>query len=153
MKRFILICLFLMGNALAQNDQQISETLKEEWQEYRLMVDSLKADGDVGGYMLFKTYGEMILLWRTSEGTEDNEVIRFYMMRSLGVSFAVTYHKSNLIIPGKVVLRRFIGPEPTGWINHTIDYDSGEYLGSQGTHPEITSREKKMMDEWGITVF
>ncbi len=153
MKKMLLICLFLIGNAFAQPDRQIAETLREEWQEYRLLVDSLSADGDVGGYMLFKNYGEMILLWRTSQGSQDNEVIRFYMMRSLGTSFAVTYHKSNLIVPGKVVLRRFIGPEPTGWINHTIDYDSGEYLGSQGTQPSLTSREKKMMNEWGITVF
>lgn len=153
MKTILLICLFVIGNAFAQNDRQLGETLREEWQEYRSMVDTLSADGDVGGYMLFKTYGDMVLLWRTSEGSLDNEVIRFYMMRSLGTSFAVTYHKSNLIVPGKVVLRRFIGPEPTGWINHTIDYDSGEYLGSQGVTPTLTSREKKMLNEWSITFF
>lgn len=125
----------------------------KEWSNFRTLVDTLEADGDVGGYMDFKKYGEMTLLWRTSDNTNDNEVIRFFRTRPGHQSFAVTYHKSHIIVPGKVVLRRFIGPEPTGWINHTIDFETGEYLGRQGFTPSLTKAEKKLLKDWDITEF
>lgn len=151
MKKFILMFTLLIGHAFA-NDT-ISETLMKEWTHFHAMVDTIKPQGDLGGYMLYRDYQDMTLLWRTSTNSSDNEVVRFFMQRSSGVVFAVTYHKSNIINPGRTVLRRFIGTEPTGWTNHTIDLKTGEYLGSQGLGQEITSAEEKMMREWGITIF
>lgn len=154
MKKIILAFLVLstiLGQAFA-NDT-ISQTLMKEWTTFRAKVDTIEPRGDIGGYMLYRDYQDMTLLWRTSNDTADNEVIRFFMERSNGENFVVTYHKSDVIVPGKIVLRRFVGTEPTGWINHTIDFNTGEYLGSQGQAPAIMTAEKKMMKEWGIRNF
>lgn len=151
MKKIILVFLVQLGilTQVFANDF-ISQTLMKEWTTFRTQVNEITPDGDVGGYMLYREYGDMTLLWRTFEGEEENEVIRFFMQRKDGVVFAVTYHKSDIIVPGRIVLRRFVGTEPVGWINHTIDFNSLEYLGSQGFKPEITSQEKAMMKKWGI---
>ncbi len=134
----------------AFGSDKISKTLIKEWNTFRTQVDSIEPHGDIGGYMLYRDYQDMTLLWRTSSDVSENEVIRFFMERSNGSNFVVTYHKSNIIVPGRIVLRRFVGTEPTGWINHTIDFTTGEYLGSQGQATEIMSNEKRMMKEWGI---
>lgn len=147
--KFILIgMLALFGQAFAQSD--ISQTLLKEWNTFRSLVETLSPDGDIGGYMDYKEYGETLLLWRVSQEPSSNEVIRFYRTRPNGQSFAVTYHKSHIIAPGRVVLRRFIGPEPTGWINHTIDFLSGEYLGEQGFRPSLSRSEQEFLEDWDI---
>lgn len=151
MKKIILVFTLLIGQVFA-NDT-ISQVLMKEWTHFRAMVDKIEPQGDIGGYMLYRDYQDMTLLWRTSSDSTENEVIRFFMLRPDGMVFAVTYHKSDIIKPGTTVLRRFVGTEPTGWINHTIDYNSGEYLGSQGQESAITTSEKKMMKEWGIGTF
>ncbi len=143
-----LVLLTIMGQAFG--NENISQTLMKEWTTFRAQVDTIEPEGDIGGYMLYRDYEDMTLLWRTSSDAADNEVIRFFMQRPNGMVFAVTYHKSDVIVPGKVVLRRFVGNEPTGWINHTIDFTTGEYLGSQGQATTITASEKKMMKKWGI---
>ena len=151
MKQFTFAFLFMLG-LIGQSfaSDRIPETLMKEWETFRNQVDQIEAQGDVGGYMLYRNYGEMTLLWRTSNNESDNEVIRFFMQRTNGMVFAVTYHKSQVIVPGRLVLRRFVGTEPTGWVNHTIDFATLEYLGSQGQDPILTANEKKMMKEWGI---
>jgi hypothetical protein len=148
MKKIILIFTLLIGHALA-NDE-ISKTLMKEWIHFKALVEKVEPRGDVGGYMLYRDYQDMTLLWKTSSDTKENEVIRFFMLRPNGEVFAVTYHKSDIINPGRVVLRRFVGTEPIGWINHTIDFTTGEYLGSQGKRPDLLPSEKKMMKEWKI---
>lgn len=154
MKKIVLAFLMLISIfGQAFGNETISKTLMKEWNTFRAQVDTLTPDGDIGGYMLYREYQDMTLLWRTSSDTNDNEVIRFFMKRDDGAIFAVTYHKSNIIAPGRVVLRRFVGNEPTGWINHTIDFTTGEYLGSQGQATIITAKEKKMMKDWGIRNF
>lgn len=151
MKKSIFAFLFAvtMAGQIFANDT-ISKTIQKEWTIFRAQVDLIEPEGDIGGYMLYRDYADMTLLWRTSTDANDNEVIRFFMRRANGEIFAVTYHKSDVIVPGTVVLRRFVGTEPTGWINHTIDLTTGEYLGSQGQKPTLTSAEKKMMKQWGI---
>lgn len=124
-----------------------------EWSTFRSLVDTLEADGDIGGYMDYKEYGEMTLLWRVSDDASDNEVIRFFRERPGHQSFAVTYHRSHHIVSGHLVLRRFIGAEPTGWINHTIDFETGEFFGTQGYNPLLTREERKLLKDWGITEF
>lgn len=147
MKLFLLFVLFT--SQVFANDH-ISQTLMKEWADFRKLVDKVEPQGDIGGYMLYRDFTDVTLLWRTSDNTEENEVIRFFMQRPSGEVFAVTYHKSDIIKPGRTVLRRFVGPEPIGWINHTIDFNSGEYLGLQGEEPTLTNAEKKMMKNWGI---
>ncbi len=149
---FAFLVLFSLLGQVFANDT-ISSTLMKEWKTFREKVDTIQPDGDVGGYMLYRDYQDMTLLWRTSSEAGANEVIRFFMYRADGSVFTVTYHKSNIIAPGRVVLRRFVGTEPTGWINHTVDFETGKYLGSQGESPKITTSEKKVMKEWGIQIF
>lgn len=153
MKKCVVAFLFCLAIGAQAFGNEISETLMSEWKTFRAKVDQIEPHGDIGGYMLYRDYADMTLLWRTSTEDRDNEVIRFFMQRSNGTIFAITYHKSDIIAPGRVVLRRFVGGEPTGWINHTIDFSSGEYLGSQGQKPELQAGEKKMMKEWGIRFF
>ena len=145
---------------LANNDtysrfanENIAQTLLKEWTHFRDLVDTIEPQGDIGGYMLYRDYQDMTLLWRTSNDTIENEAIRFFMMRADGSVFAVTYHKSDIINPGKTVLRRFVGTEPVGWVEHTVDFNTGKYLGSSGEAATLTSSEKKMMKEWKITHF
>lgn len=152
MRKLFLIFLLLSTQLLAANSRP-SHIIQSEWQEFRQLVTTLEADGDIGGYMLYKAYPEMKLLWRTSDEENDNEVIRFFRLRDSGTPFSVTYHKSHSIIPGRVVLRRFIGTEPTGWINHTVDLNSGEYLGQEGFAPKLTDEEKNLLSDWGIEHF
>ncbi len=148
MRFLAFLCLFLSAVASAAD---VTQVLQEEWSRFRAHVQTLTPDGDIGGTP-FKDYEGMTLLWDVSEDARDNEVIRFYMERSDSPDwFSVTYHKSHVIVPGKVVLRRFVGPEPTGWVNHTIDYHTGEYLGSQGRSPNIRRNERTMMRDWGMT--
>lgn len=151
MKTFFFITLLLLNQASAS--ETISKTLMKEWTQFKSLVNELKPDGTIDGYTMYREYGEMTLLWETSEVFKDSERIRFFMLRNDGTPFAITYHKNDYIDPGRVVLRRFIGPEPTGWINHTIDFGTGEYLGSQGNEPELTKEEMKMIKKWGITLF
>lgn len=153
MKKLLFALVLLSTQAFGQNAETISKTLQSEWSEFRSHVETLEADGDIGGYMEYKEFGEMTLLWRISDEPSDNEVIRFYMDRPGIKSFAVTYHKSHQIVEGKTVLRRFVGTEPTGWINHTIDFVTGDYLGQQGYFPYgLKDEELDMMKEWNITL-
>lgn len=152
MKKIILIFSLLVGQAFASHkDEGISQTLMKEWNKFRAQVEKIEPQGDIGGYMLYRDYQDMTLLWKTSDNKNENEVIRFFMLRPTGEVFAITYHKSDIIHPGKTVLRRFVGTEPTGWINHTIDFNTGDYLGPQGQEPELTAAEKKLMKDWGIS--
>jgi hypothetical protein len=148
MKKTILIFVLLIGHAFASDD--ISKTLIKEWTHFKALVEKVEPQGDIGGYMLYRDYQDMTLLWKTSSDSKENEVIRFFMLRPNGEVFAVTYHKSDIINPGRIVLRRFVGTEPTGWINHTIDFTTGQYIGTQGKHPDLLPSEKKMMKEWKI---
>lgn len=149
MKHLLVLAALLLSHSVFANN--ISETLMKEWNTFRALVETLEADGDVGGYMDYKEYGETTLLWRISDDAQDNEVIRFFRTRPGQQSFAVTYHKSHHIVPGTVVLRRFIGPEPSGWINHTIDFVTGDYFGQQGYTPLLTREEKELLEDWDIT--
>lgn len=154
MKKIFLIIMIFAGHAFAANTNNlISTTLLQEWKQLRKLVSSLEPQGQVGEYMYYRNYDNMTLLWRISTDSTENEMIRFFMKRPDGEIFAVTYHKSDLIKPGTIVLRRFVGTEPTGWINHTINLNSGAYLGVQGTQPSLTPEENKIMKEWNIHPF
>ncbi len=147
----IIVVMSLFSQVFA--NEQISKKLQSEWAGLKAKTAALVADGELGGYMFYKEYGNLTLLWRTSEDKNENEVIRLFLEKNNGVHFVITYHKSDLIVPGRQVLRRFVGTEPVGWINHTIDLESGDYLGTQGQAPILTSEEKKLMKDWSIENF
>lgn len=153
MKKLLFVFLFLSisSTAFGQSASEVVSTLQAEWSRFRTLVDTLTPDGEIGGYMQYVEYEDVTLLWRVSDDASDNEVIRFFIDREGHQSFAVTYHRSHHIIPGQTVIRRFLGGEPTGWINHTIDYNTGEYLGRQGSFPyNLRANEMKMLENWEI---
>lgn len=152
MKSLFFCFFFLVGaSAVAQSDN-ISETLMSEWETLREKVEILEPDGEVAGYYKRKAFGEVLLMWRISNEPSDDEVIRLYVEREGEAKyFHVTYHKNRSIVPGRQVLRRFLGTEPSGWKNHTIDFKSGEYLGSQGAlNADVSEKNKRVLQEWGI---
>lgn len=154
MKKFacvFLVLISLFSQSLA--NENISKTIMSEWKNFRTKVDTIEPQGDIGGYMLYREYGKVTLLWRTSSDSADNEVIRFFLPNPNGLDFAVTYHKSDVIVPGKVVLRRFIGTEPTGWINHTVELGTGKYLGKQGVSSPLSTEQQQLLKEWRIQNF
>jgi hypothetical protein len=151
MKKLLLLFILFLNHSFAS--EQMAQTLIREWNQLANYVQELKPDGSIDGYTMFREFADVTLLWETSEVFQGRERIRFYQERNNGSSFAVTYHRSGIIIPERMVLRRFIGPEPTGWINHTVDLATGEYLGSQGQLPKLSTREKKLLKEWGISHF
>lgn len=152
MKKLIIALFLICTSTFAESDQFISDTIRAEWKRFRALVEEIQPDGQIGGYMDYKEYGETTLLWRISNDPNENEVIRFFMDRPGPLNFAVTYHKGTQFIPGKMALRRFIGTEPTGWINHTIEFDSGLYLGRQGSFPyTLRQVELDMMEQFEIT--
>lgn len=153
MKKILFALLLLSSQVFAQSAETVSKTLQSEWSEFRSYVETLEADGDVGSYMDYKEFGDMTLLWKISDEANGHEVIRFFMDRPGVKSFVVSYYRTPHIIQGKTILRRFVGTEPTGWINHTIDFVTGDYIGQQGSFPySLREEELNMMKEWGITL-
>ena len=96
-------------------------------------------------------------MWKLVDEESDSfhEAIRLYIKPTDSQpSFAVTYHKTTIIVPETVVLRKFIGPEPTGWRNDTINYTTGEYLGTQGSsRVRLSDQIKSILTRWNITPF
>ncbi len=163
MKNLIFIFLAFLLPCFSYGSQEITAEgvpyiLTEEFNRLRSFVAQLKPDGDVGGYYWKKDYGDHLLLWKLEESEDArayHEVIRLYASRGEDQKpFAVTYHKTTGIIDGLMVLRRFIGPEPTGWRNDTIDYQTGEYLGSQGFRRLwLQDEDLRILKRWNITPF
>lgn len=149
--KYIFAILMLFSGALNAEPSH-SEILLQEWSSLRKMVGELVPDGEIGGYYSTKSFDGVTLMWRT-RGEKGDEVIRLFFDKKLedGRYFHVTYYKNDYIVEGRTVLRRFLGLEPSGWGNHTIDFETGDYLGSQGnTKPTINEEQQKILDEWNI---
>ena len=130
--------IFNSGLMADANHETASRKLIDEYQQLRTVVSQIQPDNqDEGPYLKQKDYGNYVLLWSladTNSNISTNERIRIYIpSQGDHQDFAVTYVKSTMIAPGQVVLRKFIGPEPSGWRNDTVDYATGEYLGRQGS--------------------
>jgi len=151
MKKIVFIVLLLSIKSFAISIP--ANTLIKEWTYLRSIVRNQAPQGNIGGYYNYYNLNNSVLLWKISDDSTQNEVIRFFTKRSDGTIFAITYYKSDTIIPDKTVLRRFIGTEPTGWINHTVDLKTGKYLGSQGGITPRTKSEKMLMKSFLITDF
>ena len=146
---------FLPREAVSSSEEEISATLQKEYSRLRKIAAKLKPEYEVGGYLKGKVYGDHELLWRLAEEKGDPEVIRIYRDKGEGRQpFDVTFHHSTGIIKGRTVIRRFVGPASTGWRNDTIDAETGEYLGSQGTRdPAMDPRDLEILKKWNIRLF
>lgn len=130
------------------------QTISTEYTTLKSWIEQTNPDGEVGGlYPYIQMDGYKVLYSENFDG--EHETIRIFLA---GIEeqkdFSVTYIKSQHIQKGKTVLRRFVGPEPTGWRMDEIDADTLEYLGRQGTKkPRLTPKAKEILEELGITLF
>lgn len=154
LKSSAFLCLALLVNfsLFAQSDFDKSKILTAEWNRLYELVSQTEADYVVGGLYNAKEFDGVTLLWKV--GTE-HEVIRFYAERMAPLKdFSVTYFKTPHIVKDTMVLRRFYGPDSTGWRNDTIDFDSGDYIGRQGVRfPYLGNDDQKVMNDWSLTIF
>lgn len=153
MKSFILSVL-LLGACCAQAVDP-AKTLQDEFTRLHEMVQNLKPEFEVGGYLKGKRYGDVELLWNTNFEEDGTDVIRIYHEHKDGTpDFSISFHRSHYIVDGYTVIRRFVGPMQYGWRNDTVDILTGRYLGTQGVMtPEASSRDLQILKEWQITLF
>ena len=149
-----LLSLVLLFACLSANASETATVLLNEFQYIRQIIESRTADGNVGGYYDFIEMDGYEILY-TPEFDTDHDVIRVFLNRETPEKdFSITYYLTDHIVRGRRVLRRFVGPEPTGWRNDTIDVNTLEYLGSQGNSRLILKEdEQKIADELGVTLF
>ena len=135
-----------------------SQQLLDEYENIRAVVSRLQSDNpNTMDYYQKKDYGDHVIMWKLEDEGNGHfdEVIRLYIRPVEGESsFAVTYHKTTLIVSGTIVLRKFVGPEPVGWRNDTVDYLTKEYLGFQGNPRfSVNKRIESILKRWNITLF
>lgn len=132
-----------------------SVVLKTEFERFYSYVQTLRADGKVGSVMNYKKVGEYLVLWDLGKTPEDYDVIRLYNEHKDGTdAFAVSYYRSKQIVPGRTVIRRFVGPGIVGWRNDTMDLATGEYLGMQGVRePYMNNADRKLVQKYKIRLF
>lgn len=152
----ILTVLFSAGVstiALA-SEEQISRTLQDEFHRLYDLAAKTEPEFEVGGFLNGKSYGDHELLWRLADEPGEYDVIRIFRDKEGSNSFDVTFYRADHIVPGVTVLRRFVGPGISGWRNDTIDYKTGEYLGSQGARrPALDARDREILKKWKIELF
>lgn len=132
-----------------------SEVLKTEFATILGHVKAQKADGKIGDFMKFKKMGNYLLLWDLGPTADDYDLIRLYNEHDDGSpNFSVSYYRSKNIVEGRTVIRRFVGPDTLGWRNDTMDYETGEYLGMQGTEePSMSASDRRILKDWNIELF
>lgn len=154
MNALIAFALTALLSATAHASGSIGQRIDSEFQRLKALAGSLEPEFEVGGYLKGKRYGDHELLWHLAEEEGDAEVIRIYRDKPGHESFDVTFHRNQAIVPGRTVIRRFVGPNPTGWRNDTIDAGTLEYLGSQGTRrPRMDAAEEAILRKWDIELF
>lgn len=148
MKSLLLSLVFFAGAAQASSD--IGKDLQSQYKKMHSIVSKLKAEFDVGGYLNGKSYGDYEVLWHLAEEPGEAEVIRIF--RDKGAreqAFSITFHRNRAIVPGRTVIRRFVGPASTGWRNDTVDAETGAYLGHQGADdPNLDKRDQEILKQW-----
>lgn len=154
MKKFVVMLFlslpFLASAGTARSDRSdFGAEILAQYARMKSVASKLKPEFDVGGYLNGKTYGDHELLWHLAEEPGEAEVIRIFREKPDGQAFDITFHRNNAIVPGRTVIRRFVGPVKSGWRNDTVDANTGEYLGSQGqTEPEMDKRDQEIMRRW-----
>jgi hypothetical protein len=146
--------MFACANTATALDHR-SQVLRKEFEKMLAHVQGLKADGKIGDFMKYKDMGDYLILWDLGPTPEHYDLIRLFRDYPDGTpNFAVSYYRSKTIIDGRTVIRRFVGPDTVGWRNDTMDYETGEYLGMQGTpEPPISAADRRLIEEWNIQLF
>lgn len=130
-----------------------ADQLAAEYQRLYNWTQTVQPDGLVGSHYPFKQMEGYIVLWDPQASMNDkHDMIRIFLNREAPLKdFAVTYYKSQYIVEGRTVLRRFYGPDDKGWRNDTVDFITGEYFGYQGTpSPKLSEDEQSILDFWTI---
>lgn len=145
---------FAISSAAQAMDSR-STVLKNEFDQFYTYVTELEPDGKIGDFMKYKKVGDFTVLWDLGVEKTDYDLIRLYNEHTDGTdSFAVSYYRSQNIVPGRTVIRRFVGPGIKGWRNDTMDLETGEYLGMQGfPEPYMTSEDRALIQEFKVELF
>lgn len=154
--RLLLSLTFILGISVAAHaDEHRSLVLKNEFNRFYTYVKTLTPDGQIGDFMKYKKVGAFTVLWDLGAEKSDYDLIRLYNEHTDGTdSFAVSYYRSENIVPGRNVIRRFVGPGIKDWRNDTMDLESGEYLGMQGIfQPEMTDEDRALVQEFKVELF
>lgn len=152
----LLIAIALGSWTESQAADSRSAVIQSEFERLYDFVRDLKPDGAIGGFMKHKKIGEHTILWELNYNVDGDglgsDIIRLFNEHTDGTdSFAVSYYRTASIVPGRVVIRRFVGPSIVNWRNDTIDARTGEYLGTQGRQtPLMTADDRKMVQKWKI---
>lgn len=145
--KFLILALALF-TSVARAETDIGQEVRQQFDRMRAVVSKMKPEFAVGGYLNGKSFGDHEVLWHL-EPAGDAEVIRIYRKKKNGQAFDITFHRNDAIVRGRTVIRRFVGPSPTGWRNDTVDADTGEYLGSQGQEePLMDKRDREIFKRW-----
>lgn len=127
--------------------------LASEYEGLYQWTQSVQPDGLVGYHYPYKQMDGYMVIWEPQSSMDDGHImIRILLKRETPLKdFAVTYYKSQYIVQGRTVLRRFYGPDDKGWRNDTVDFITGEYLGFQGNpSPSFKEDEQSILDFWKI---
>ncbi len=154
--KLLLTLLALSGLSLTTSaSSSIGEKLRSEFLFMKKTVENLEPEFMVGGYLKGKKYGDYELLWHLGETPEDMDTIRIFREKADGQApFDVSFIRTNHIVPGRNVIRRFVGPAISGWRNDTIDEETGEYLGPQGVkYPSLDERDQEILKIWNLELF
>jgi hypothetical protein len=154
MKSLILSVLILLSSQSFASE--ISKQLFKEFDQMYELVSSLEPDGQVGGLLNEKVIGDYSLLWKLADEPGEYDVIRIYRdyPGERFDHFSVSYYLADHIVPGRTVLRRFVGTKLNFFRNHTVDAKTGEYLGSQGaSFLSLRPRDQEILDHYGIVLF
>ena len=161
LKHFALLCILIHPFMAYANGPTPSSELIDEYERLRAKVSQLKSDNPSDPSRRGeKEYGTHFVFWsledRDVSAPGYHETIRIFIppTATYPKNFAVSYHKSTHILSEALVLRKFVGPEPSGWRNDTINYATKEYLGMQGSRwVETPEHVEDILAQWDITPF
>ena len=124
---FVTALLVLQIPAFAARDSRSDVILKEYNRLYEL-VQTLEPEFEVGGLLKGVKMKGVELLWDLASGPSDYDIIRLFVDHPTDPDkfFSVDYYRGTHLIDGHNVVRRFIEPSSSMWVNHTIDFDTGD---------------------------
>lgn len=147
---FLGLCFSVQG--FASSDKAL--TISTEYTTLKSWIQQITPDGIIGGlYPYIQMDGYKVLF--SKEFDTDHEIIRVFLAGHDGEKdFSITYIKSQHFQKDKTILRRFIGPEPTGWRMDEMNFETQKYIGRQGAlKPSLSSQALAIINELGISLF
>lgn len=148
----LFIFCFVSFGLHAFNHNVLSEKILSEYKEIEELTHQTEPDYLIAGFTRVKKIGDVKLIWLHAKKENQHQSIRLMKESRDGSMFSVTYHRSSQIFPGRIVIRRFIGHDLGRWVNDTIDYHTGEYLGRQGSIPFMNQEQINFLSDWRIEI-